>query len=288
MVRDGRLGEPVRGTSSHLACPGTRIQRMQPAPTYRFGPFSFDPGRGILRRGKATVPLAAQPARALGVLLARAGQVVTREELRHALWGERAVEAETGLNFCLHQVRTALGDEARQPTYIATEPGAGYRFIAPVRTGSWRVLARRIAVAAAAVVVIAFIAGPRTGGNAIRGLAAETNADPAIPVSARNAVASRVDSIASLWRPAGAPVSHRVLVHGAPTDTGAAVRWEIQLVNASSRVLAAGAVTTEGLDPGAEAPWVAEAVEGLVEAWLDRSSPPLQRFTRVSSPDSTH
>jgi TolB-like protein len=49
------------------------------------------------------------------------------------VWGsETYVDFERGLNFCIAQIRSALGDAADSPRYIATVPKRGYRFIAPV------------------------------------------------------------------------------------------------------------------------------------------------------------
>jgi hypothetical protein len=207
--------------------------------------------------------------------------------LRDALWGGRAVEAETGLNFCVHQVRAALGDEARQPTYVATVPGDGYRFIAPVRRVSGRAKALWImAGAAAAAILLAFATLPAKGREDIRSLTTAVTADRAIPASTVEAVALTVNTVASRWRPDGTPASHHLLIYGAPTDTGAAVRWDIRLVDARSRVLAAGSVTIGDHGAGAEAPWVGDAVQGLVTSWLERSDVPVQRFTRVASPES--
>lgn len=63
----------------------------------------------------------------------RAGQIVTREELKVLVWGgETFVDFEQGLNFCIKQIRAALGDEADNPRFIETVPRRGYRFIAPV------------------------------------------------------------------------------------------------------------------------------------------------------------
>jgi TolB-like protein len=59
--------------------------------------------------------------------------VVTREELCSTVWGaERCGGFERGLNFCIAQVRSALGDEATTPTFIRTVPKRGYQFIASV------------------------------------------------------------------------------------------------------------------------------------------------------------
>ena len=77
--------------------------------------------------------LQAQPAQVLALLIRHAGQVVTRAELKEAVWGsETFVDFDKGLNFCIAQVRAALGDSADAPVYIQTIPKQGYQFIAPV------------------------------------------------------------------------------------------------------------------------------------------------------------
>lgn len=99
----------------------------------RFGVFEFDDHTGELRREGHLVKLPPQPGRVLALLVARAGQVVLREELRTHIWGnETFVDFERGLNFCILQVRTALGDSSENPRFVQTVPRKGYRFIAPV------------------------------------------------------------------------------------------------------------------------------------------------------------
>jgi DNA-binding winged helix-turn-helix (wHTH) protein/Tfp pilus assembly protein PilF len=100
---------------------------------YRFGVFEADEASGELTRSGRRVHLPPQPFRALATLLRRAGQVVTHEELRQALWGESTfVEFEQGIRFTVSRVRAALGDDARSARYLETLPGRGYRFVAPV------------------------------------------------------------------------------------------------------------------------------------------------------------
>jgi len=102
--------------------------------TYAFGTFRFDTESATLMRSDRLVPLERQPARALALLLARAGQVVTRDELRAHLWGEEThVDFDRGLAYCVSQLRSALGDSADSPRFIQTLPRRGYTFIAPVR-----------------------------------------------------------------------------------------------------------------------------------------------------------
>jgi DNA-binding winged helix-turn-helix (wHTH) protein/TolB-like protein len=100
--------------------------------TYRFGVFEFDDRAAVLTRSDRAVALEPQPARALGFLLSRAGDVVTREELRAHLWGgETHVDFDRGLAYCIGQLRTALGDSADNPRFIQTHPRRGFSFIAP-------------------------------------------------------------------------------------------------------------------------------------------------------------
>lgn len=97
-----------------------------------FGQFAFDADTGTLTRNGVPVRLPPQPGRVLALLAARAGEVVTRDELRREIWGtETFVDFERGLNFCIAQIRSALGDSADSPRYVETLPKRGYRFIAP-------------------------------------------------------------------------------------------------------------------------------------------------------------
>lgn len=99
----------------------------------RFGVFELDTGAGELRKAGLLVRLQPQPLKVLAMLASRSGQVVSREDLKRSIWGEETfVDFERGLNFCIGQVRTALGDAADSSRFIQTLPRRGYRFIAPV------------------------------------------------------------------------------------------------------------------------------------------------------------
>jgi DNA-binding winged helix-turn-helix (wHTH) protein/Flp pilus assembly protein TadD len=132
---------------------------MQPI---RFGPYALEARSGELRRDGEVVPLAPQPFRLLLALATRPGEVVTREELRREIWGDSTfVDFERGLNFCVLQARTALGDDAKSPAYIETLPRRGYRFVAAVeveRVAVPRKPALRWLGAAAAALLIAIVA----------------------------------------------------------------------------------------------------------------------------------
>jgi DNA-binding winged helix-turn-helix (wHTH) protein/TolB-like protein len=99
----------------------------------QFGDFELDTETRELRRGGEVVRLQSQPAHVLALLVERAGQVVTRDALREAVWGrDTFVDFDKGLNFAIAQARAALGDSADAPAYIRTLPKRGYQFIAPV------------------------------------------------------------------------------------------------------------------------------------------------------------
>jgi Tol biopolymer transport system component/DNA-binding winged helix-turn-helix (wHTH) protein len=96
----------------------------------RFAEFEADLKSQELFRDGTVVRLPNQSFTALAMLLERAGELVSREELRARLWpGNRVVEFEQGLNAVINRLREALGDSADQPKYIETLPRRGYRFI---------------------------------------------------------------------------------------------------------------------------------------------------------------
>jgi DNA-binding winged helix-turn-helix (wHTH) protein len=100
---------------------------------FRFGVFEVDPRAGEIRKNGVQVRLPPQPFRLLVLLASQSGRVVTRDEIRRALWGEETfVDFEQGVNFSVKQIREALGDAADQPSYVQTVPKRGYRFIATI------------------------------------------------------------------------------------------------------------------------------------------------------------
>ena len=83
--------------------------------------------------------LQGQPFQVLALLLERAGDVVTREELQQRLWpSDTFVDFDHSLNTAINKVREALGDSASSPRYVETLARRGYRFIAPVQSDATR------------------------------------------------------------------------------------------------------------------------------------------------------
>lgn len=109
------------------------MNQLQSA-TFRFGVFEADSRSGELRREGRLVHLRHQPFQVLLLLLSRAGDLVAREEIKTALWADNVdVDVEQGLNYCIKEIRSALGDSADSPRFVQTLPKRGYRFIAEVR-----------------------------------------------------------------------------------------------------------------------------------------------------------
>src|SRR5271156_3543476 len=107
---------------------------MEPTSTvFRFGDYeSRSRTRELYVRG-SKLKIRPQPLRVLNLVLSRAGDVVTREELRRELWSsEIFVDFEHVLNTSIKEIRAVLNDSATEPRYIETLPKLGYRFIAPV------------------------------------------------------------------------------------------------------------------------------------------------------------
>ena len=99
----------------------------------RFGPFECDLTTGELSKAGRTLKLQEQPTQILVELLSRAGDVISREDLRRRLWPDDTfVDFDNALNVGVRKVREALGDVAPTARYVETIRGQGYRFIAPV------------------------------------------------------------------------------------------------------------------------------------------------------------
>jgi Tol biopolymer transport system component/DNA-binding winged helix-turn-helix (wHTH) protein len=98
----------------------------------RFDSFELDPSRQILSRDGIGLKLQKQPFQVLELLVRRAPEVVSREEIRRHIWGEAYVDADQSINFCIRQIRSALDDDSSSPRFVETLPRQGYRFIMPL------------------------------------------------------------------------------------------------------------------------------------------------------------
>ena len=106
-------------------------QELSSSPRYvRFGPFHVDRQRQQVFRGGSRLRLQGKVYQVLLVLIQRQGEVVTREELRQALWpADTHVNYDANVNTTVNKLRQALGESTDKPSYIETIPRRGYSFI---------------------------------------------------------------------------------------------------------------------------------------------------------------
>jgi eukaryotic-like serine/threonine-protein kinase len=107
-----------------------------PSHVVRLGPFKLDLKAGELQKNGRRIRLQEQPFRVLQMLVERAGDVVTREELQKRLWpNDTIVEFDHSINAAIKRLRAALGDTAENPKYVETVARRGYRLLVPVEVG---------------------------------------------------------------------------------------------------------------------------------------------------------
>jgi TolB-like protein/Tfp pilus assembly protein PilF len=126
------------------------------ASVYGFGDFRLYSGKRLLT-GCNGKPVALTPKAydTLAYLVEHAGAVVHKQELMQAIWPETAVE-ENNLNQNISLLRRALGEERGGHRYIATIPGRGYQFVAPVMVSGAQTV-RLVADEIASIAVLPFV-----------------------------------------------------------------------------------------------------------------------------------
>ena len=118
----------------------------------RFDVYEADVTSGELLRSGTLVPIQEQPFHILRLLMESAGHVVTRDEIRAALWPEDTfVDFEHGVNTAVRKLRQALEDSVEDPRFVETLPKIGYRFMVPVVWEGHAVQPQLVALAPAAV-----------------------------------------------------------------------------------------------------------------------------------------
>src|SRR5262249_14685086 len=99
--------------------------------TIGFGPFRLLPEQRLLREGEKPLRLGSRALDILIALVERPGELITKEELVAKVWPNTIVE-EGNLRVHMAALRKALGEGQRGKRYVATVPGRGYRFVAPI------------------------------------------------------------------------------------------------------------------------------------------------------------
>ncbi len=99
---------------------------------YEFGDFRLDPGKRLLWRADAPVPLRPLVFETLLFLVEHHDTVVDKERLMEAVWPDSIVE-ENNLSQHISTLRRVFGETPGSHHYIVTVPGRGYRFVADVK-----------------------------------------------------------------------------------------------------------------------------------------------------------
>ena len=109
---------------------GTNAELIQTQRYIRFGPFQIDQQRQQVYRNGSRLKLQGKVYQVLTALIAKSGQVVTREELKAALWpSDTHVNFDANVNTTVNKLRQILGDSTDKPLYIETIPRKGYSFM---------------------------------------------------------------------------------------------------------------------------------------------------------------
>jgi TolB-like protein/DNA-binding winged helix-turn-helix (wHTH) protein/tetratricopeptide (TPR) repeat protein len=130
--------------------PETHSMNDNPKPSnvYKFGPYHANTADLELRKGGIRIRLQPKPFQVFKVLLERAGQSVSREELKSLLWApDIFVDFDHGLNTAVNKIREALSDSPDEPRYIETL-AHGYKFIGDISEQSERPLVATVPIAA--------------------------------------------------------------------------------------------------------------------------------------------
>ena len=101
----------------------------EPADVIRFGGYELDAAAFELRHDGAPVDVEPQVFDVLHYLAARAGELVTKEQLLDDVWGDRFV-SDSSLSSRIKSARVAVGDDGTRQAVIKTVHGRGFRFIA--------------------------------------------------------------------------------------------------------------------------------------------------------------
>src|SRR5881394_1785623 len=115
---------------------------------FAFRPFRLLAAQRLLLEGDTPVRLGSRAFDILAALVERSGEVVAKQELIARAWPQTFVE-ETNLKMQVSALRRALGDGQGGHRYVATVPGRGYNFVAPVHRDEPARAALRPAVALA-------------------------------------------------------------------------------------------------------------------------------------------
>jgi TolB-like protein len=196
-----------------------------------FGQHSFEPASCRLWMAEVEVRLTRKSAGVLRLLIERAGQPVSKEQLFASVWSGTVV-SDDALTTCIQELRKAFGDDARQPRFIETRHRYGYRFFAPLApdTGA-------LGPASIAVLPLTDMSPERDQSSFCEGVAEEL----IVALSRVEGLRVSCRSCSFKYRHAGVDVREvgrqlavSTVVQGSVRKTGDQLRTTVQLVDAAS------------------------------------------------------
>ena len=103
------------------------------ASSFRLGDWQVEPRLNAIKKNSKSHPLEPRAMELLVYLAEHTEEVISKEQLIQDVW-EGAFVTDEVLTYAVHQIRKALGDDAKEPRFIQTIPKRGYRLVAAV---SW-------------------------------------------------------------------------------------------------------------------------------------------------------
>ncbi len=126
---DAHFQEPI--TFRKLYFRIKRFQQIPPRYLVHLGEATFDPKHRLLQRKGTDIRLTPKEAALLNLLVARAGQVVTRGEIMRAIWNTDYLQDTRTLEVHICWLRKKIEPQPQHPIYIQTVRGQGYRLVLP-------------------------------------------------------------------------------------------------------------------------------------------------------------
>ena len=138
MSCDGQQSvESLTTSGRNTSEPGTATACQRPSSTgrrfVRFGPFHIDLQKDLVTKSGSRIKLTGKKYRVLVMLLEKAGEIVSRDEIYRVLWpNDTVLDKSFSLTTIINNLRRVLEDSSTRPNYIETIPRRGYVFIAPL------------------------------------------------------------------------------------------------------------------------------------------------------------
>ena len=102
-----------------------------PEPAFQSGDLVVDFSRHLVNLAGKQIELTATEYRLLSYLVHNAGRLVTSDQILEAVWGEEYIGEHLLLRVNIARLRHKLGDDSKEPKFIASRIGIGYMFLKP-------------------------------------------------------------------------------------------------------------------------------------------------------------